>query len=86
MAAVAGHIDNFVAVVRKLAHTLGVMHVNALVEAVPGETKHAIGNTNRLVGEVGGDLFHQCDSILLGFLVRDFFSARLVFDGAGNRF
>ena len=35
VAAVAGHINNFMAVMRQLANALGVMDVNALIEAVP---------------------------------------------------
>ena len=49
VAAVAGDIDNFMAVVRQLAYALGVMHVDALVQAVPGEAENAVGQADHLV-------------------------------------
>src|SRR5690606_10101779 len=62
--AVARYIDNLVAVVRQLTHALGVVDVNALIEAVPRKAQDTIGETNHLVGEVRGDLFHQRDGVL----------------------
>ena len=49
VAAVAGDIDNLMAVVRQLAYALGVMHVDALVQAVPGEAENAVGQADHLV-------------------------------------
>ncbi len=49
VAAVAGDIDNFMAVVRQLAYALGVMHVDTLVQAVPGEAENAVGQADHLV-------------------------------------
>ena len=86
VAAVAGDIDNFMAVVRQLAYALGVMHVDALVQAVPGEAENAVGQADHLVREVRGNLFHQCNRVLLGLLVGNFLAARFVFHRAGNRF
>ena len=86
VAAVAGDIDNLMAVVRQLAYALGVMHVDALVQAVPGEAENAVGQADHLVREVRGNLFHQRDSVLLSLLMRNFLAARFVFHRAGNRF
>ncbi|SVK50300.1 Uncharacterised protein [Acinetobacter baumannii] len=86
VAAVAGHVDDLVAVLRQLAHALGVGDVDALIQPVPGPAQHAIGQTHGFVGEVGGDLFHQRDGILLGLLVRDLLAARFVLDRFFDRF
>jgi hypothetical protein len=74
------------AIMRQLAHALGVMHVDALIQAVPGKAENTVGQANHLVGEVRGDLFHQRNGVLLRFLMRNFLAARFVFNGAGNRF
>ncbi|MOA02317.1 hypothetical protein D3C78_1217640 [compost metagenome] len=86
VAAVAGHVDNLMTVVGQLAHTLGVMNVNPLVQTVPGEAQDTVRQTDHLVREVRCNLFHQCDSVLLRFLMRDFLASRFVFNRAGNRF
>jgi hypothetical protein len=39
VAAVAGDIDNLMAIMRQLAHALGVMNVDALIQAVPGKAE-----------------------------------------------
>ncbi len=74
------------AVVGKLAHTLGVVYVNPLIETVPRKAQDTVAKADHLVGEVGRNLFHQGDGVLLRLLVGDFFAARFVFDGAGNGF
>ena len=86
MAAVARDINDLVAFVRQLAHALGVMHVNALIQTVPGKAQHAVCQANHLVGEVRGDLFHQGDSVLLRLFMRNFLAARFVFYRTGNGF
>ena len=86
MAAVTGHIDNFMPVVRQLAYALGVVNVNALVQTVPGEAEDTVGQTNHLVGEVRRDLFHQRNSVLLGFLVGNFLAACFVLYRFGDGF
>ena len=80
MAAVAGHVDDLVAVLRQLAHALGVGDVDALIQPVRGPAQHAVGQAHGFVGEIGGDLFHQRDGVLLGFLVRDLLAAGFVLD------
>ena len=86
MAAVARDINDLVAFMRQLAHALGVMHVNALIQPVPGKAQHAVGQANHLIGEVCGDLFHQGDSVLLRLFMRNFLAARFVFYRTGNGF
>ena len=86
VAAVAGDIDNFMAIMRQLAYTLGVMNVDALIQAVPGKAENTIGQANHLIREVRCDLFHQRNGVLLSFLMRNFLAARFVFNGAGDRF
>ena len=86
VAAVAGDIDNLMAIMGQLAYALGVMNVDALIEAVPRKAQNTIGKTNHLVREVRGNLFHQCNSVLLCFLMGNLFAARFVFNGPGNRF
>ena len=89
VAAVAGHVNYLVAVVGQLAHALGVMDVDALIEAVPGKAQHAVAEADHLIGEVGRNLFHQRDGVLLRLLVRNLLAARLVFyrfgDGLGGQ-
>ncbi|MNP58148.1 hypothetical protein D3C76_1530390 [compost metagenome] len=86
VAAVTGHIHDLVAVLRQLTHAFGVGDVDALIQAVPGPAQHTVGKAHRLIREVGGNLFHQCNGILLGFFVGDFFTARFVFDRFFDRF
>ena len=86
VAAVAGDIDNFMAIMRQLAYTLSVMNVDALIQAVPGKAENTIGKANHLVREVRGNLFHQRNGVLLGFLMRNLLATRFVFNGAGDRF
>ncbi len=86
VATVARHVDNFMAVVRQLADPLGVMHVDTLIEPVPGKAENTVAQADHLIGEVSGNLFHQGDGVLLGLLVRDLFAARFVFYRAGNCF
>ena len=86
VAAVAGHIDNFMALVRQLAYALGVVHVDPLIEPVPRKAEDTVGQANHLVREVSGNLFHQRDSVLLRLIVGDLFAARFIFHRTGNRF
>ena len=86
MAAVAGHINNFMPVMRQLANALGVMDVNALIEAVPCKAQDAVRKTDHLIGEVRGNLFHQRNGVLLCFFMRNLFTARFVFNSTGDRF
>ena len=74
------------AVLRQLAHAFGVGDVDALIQPVPGPAQHAVGQAHGFVGEIGGDLFHQRDGVLLGFLVRDLLAARFVLDRFFDRF
>ena len=74
------------AIMRQLAYALGVMNVDALIQAVPGKAENTIGQANHLVREVRCNLFHQRNGVLLGFLMRYFLAARFVFNGASNRF
>ena len=48
VAAVAGDIDNFMAVVRQLAYALGVMHVDARYRRFR-EAENAVGQADHLV-------------------------------------
>ena len=86
VAAVAGNINNFVPVVRQLANAFCVVNVNSLIQPVPGEAQNTVGQANHLVREVGGDLFHQRNGVLLRLFMGDFLAARFVFYRAGNRF
>ena len=86
MAAVAGHIDNFMPVVRQLTNALGVMDVNPLIKTVPGKAQNTVGQTDHLVGEVGSNLFHQRNGVLLRLFMGDFFAARFIFHGASDGF
>ena len=86
MAAVARNIDDFVAIVRQLAYTLCIMNVNPLIQTVPGKAQNTVRQTNHFVGEVGGNLFHQRNGILLRFFVGDFFTARFIFYRARDSF
>ncbi len=49
VAAVAGDIDNFMAVVRQLAYALGVMHVDTTGTGGSGEAENAVGQADHLV-------------------------------------
>ena len=86
VAAMARHIDNLVAILRQLAHFFAAINVDALIETTPEPAHHAVGNANRFIREVGGNFFHHLDSILLRFLMGDFFAACFIFDSFFNRF
>ena len=86
MAAVAGDIDNFMPVVRQLANAFCIVNVNTLIQSVPGESQNTVSQADHLVGEVGGDLFHQRNGILLRFFVGDFFTAGFIFYRTGDCF
>ena len=73
------------AIVRQLAHALGVMDVDTLIQAVPGKAQNTVSQANHLVREVRRNLFHQRNGVLLRFFMGDFFAARFIFYRAGNR-
>ncbi len=59
-------------VVGQLANALGVMDVDTLVKAVPGEAQNAVSQADHLVREIRRNLFHQRNRVLLRFFMGDF--------------
>ena len=73
------------AIFRQLAHAFAAVDVDALIETAPQPAHHAIGDADRFIGEVGGDLFHHLDGVLLRLLMGKLFTARLFFHRFFNR-
>ncbi len=84
--AMAGHIYDFMAILRQLAHAFAAVNVDALIKFAPRPAHDAVGYPNRFIGEVSSNLFHQLNGILLRFFMRDFFAARFIFNRFGYRF
>ena len=90
VAAVAGHVDDFVAG-RVLLERVEVVHQHAAVDAVPHQVEQEARRAHHRMRVVGGDLVDVGVRLLPGFglallAVRRILAARLVGDGFLHRF
>ena len=84
MAAVAGNVNQPVPVQRQLTNAFAAADVDALINFAPGPADNAVGQADHLIREVGRNLFHQLNGVLLRFFLRNLLAARFVFYRLGD--
>ena len=80
VAAMAGHIDDLVPLLRQLAYLLGAIDRQAAVEFVPQPAEETLAEADQPEGEIGGDLVHVAVGALLRLLEADPLALGLLFN------